>query len=486
MSFHLKIIGWSAAGLWSSQLISLAAVMILGRMLGPTAYGVAGYVGIFLSFSQILFTDGLSVAVLIGRDDESIPHIVFWLQICLGAMISLAYFAYSIFPVFGAPTREGAVLLRIASIVPLLQAACSVHVDLMRRDMLFHRLAIRGVVSSVASLAVGVTLAVLHFGAATIVFMLVAQWLCTCVAVWFSHTWRPAISPRRFMNTRALSSTIQFGSNAVLARMMSFAESQTPRIAFVAFYSAATFGCFNAAFRIMEVLIIITLYPVSGVASAVFAKHRGDCRALEGDVQKLLGLSSVVTLPAMCGLGVLAKDVIIVMFGNKWLPATDYAEAVSIFGAVLPIVCIFSEYILIVRGARVRALVYAASICAALVTACAARFVPPAEYAVLVAAQSVIIAPIMIMASGIKRNMSKILQSYAIPLVCACAMGLAVKEVGAIFLSGLSPISRGSILVVLGVAVYFGVGVAVFPGFYGPVVLGLLENVKKRFSVTAR
>jgi O-antigen/teichoic acid export membrane protein len=483
LSSRRNTIGWSAAGLWSSQVVSLVTVMILGRLLGPTAYGIAGYVSIFTAFSQIIFTDGFSNALLVKAPDENrTENIVFFIQLSTGCALSAIFFAYSYVPFLGAPSAQSLELLRLASVIPILHSVSSVYSDLLRRDMHFSRWALRNFVGAIVILCVGITLAVLGFGAASIVWMLVAQWVCTVFILFTGHNWRPAISLSHWKDTKFVKKTLEFGTSALMARLLNFGETQTARIVFATWYSLAILGYYNASFRIMEVLMLLTLTPVTNVAASYFAKHKNDQSIAQSELMHLLALSAVIAVPAMMGLGLLAHDIIFIVFGEKWNEAARYLAPISIVGMLLPLLLIFGDYILIMMGPKDRAITYGFGLCSAIAAGIAARFLTPIMYTYLISFQAFVMVLIMVFMARLDRAALDVLKSYIIPFACACIMGASLKTMQVTIVADLPPIERMATLIVTGVATYFLALAFLFPRFFGKIRNEIFGGIRRKLK----
>ncbi|MCS6719445.1 oligosaccharide flippase family protein, partial [Proteus mirabilis] len=55
---------WSAIEKLTTQGIQVSVMLILGRMLGPTAFGLIGMLAIFIAISQTLVDSGFSNALI--------------------------------------------------------------------------------------------------------------------------------------------------------------------------------------------------------------------------------------------------------------------------------------------------------------------------------------------------------------------------------------------------------------------------------------
>jgi O-antigen/teichoic acid export membrane protein len=73
------------------------------------------------------------------------------------------------------------------------------------------------------------------------------------------------------------------------------------------------------------------------VTFPVFSQLSGDRQALKSAVRRALVSLMIPTLPMMVGLAVVAKPLVLVLFGPKWLPCVPYLRVLSIAGVLWPV-----------------------------------------------------------------------------------------------------------------------------------------------------
>lgn len=63
---------WSAIERLVTQLVQLAVMLVLARMLGPHAFGLIGMLAVFIAVSQVFIDSGLSSALIrkLDRTEE--------------------------------------------------------------------------------------------------------------------------------------------------------------------------------------------------------------------------------------------------------------------------------------------------------------------------------------------------------------------------------------------------------------------------------
>ena len=163
-------LAWMFAGNWAGEVCNLIVFVILARLLGAGAFGLAMMAIAFIVLTEALVRETLT-EFLIQQKDMASGHLdaVFWslAGISAGLILCLILLSEVIAAIYGEP--EVADLLRWAAPTVLFIGLSGVPVVLLRRELEFGVLAIRTTVGIVAGGVVGITMAVLDYGAWSLV-----------------------------------------------------------------------------------------------------------------------------------------------------------------------------------------------------------------------------------------------------------------------------------------------------------------------------
>src|SRR3712207_488198 len=86
-------LAWNVASRLGGQSIQFAFSIALARLLSPADFGIVGMLTVLMGFAYVLADGGLNAA-LIHRQSvtERESSTVFWIQLAIGAALSLAFF----------------------------------------------------------------------------------------------------------------------------------------------------------------------------------------------------------------------------------------------------------------------------------------------------------------------------------------------------------------------------------------------------------
>lgn len=322
-------LAWAAIGSWSREIINFCVFLALARLLGPRAYGVMGMVGVALSVASAALVDGIANFIVREPDLEP-PHInaVFWIQLAIAGVIAAAMVAIGgvLASLYDEPQITW--IMPVMAAQPFLFALSSVPAAVLQREMRFRPLTVRSAAAAAVGGIVGIGTAASGGGVWSLVFMALAQWAVTCIVVWGATNWRPGFR----MERRHFADVARFGVNAVGVKLLFTVDQQLPRFVIAASLGAVSLGYFTIAWRIIEVIGLLVLVPISQVALPIFATMQGDRQRLGAGVSSIFELTAAIALPAYLGLLAVTPTLLPVLSGAGWDGAIVVLQLFSLFG----------------------------------------------------------------------------------------------------------------------------------------------------------
>ena len=115
------------------------------------------------------------------------------------------------------------------------------------------------------------------------------------------------------------------------------------------FYSEREVGNFTQANKWNGMGHTTITGMINGIAQPVFTRVADDKARQLAVFRKLLRFTAFISFPAMLGLSLVSKELIIITITEKWLPSADILQLLCIWGAFIPVINLFSN-LLISRG----------------------------------------------------------------------------------------------------------------------------------------
>lgn len=163
---------WIALSKLIQIVIQVVCLTILTRLLEPKEYGLMAMATVVTNFTLVVRDLGTAAAVIQRRElNQAIKSTVFWINIAMGVIISLAIISMAPFvsEIFNEPEIM-TILLLLALSFPV-SSLGTTQQALLERELQFKKLAIIEVFSAIAALIVALMMAYNNFG----VYSLVGQ-----------------------------------------------------------------------------------------------------------------------------------------------------------------------------------------------------------------------------------------------------------------------------------------------------------------------
>jgi O-antigen/teichoic acid export membrane protein len=154
----------------------------------------------------------------------------------------------------------------------------------------------------------------------------------TCL-IWALCPWKPRL---RF-HVESLRSLFGFGSRMLASGLLNTFFDRIQLAVIGKAFSAAALGFYTRAFSTRQFPVNLLSAVITRVTFPVFSQLSHNRDSLRPAFRRALVSFMVLTLPMMFGLAVVAKPLVMVLFGAKWLPCVPYLSVLSIAGALWPL-----------------------------------------------------------------------------------------------------------------------------------------------------
>ena len=310
---------WSAVSTGSRFLLQLVAQVILARTLGPEAYGVFAIGIVVLTFANFVSGFGFSWSLLQRAEvrDEDIRFAWTWqLMVGLATMVALYFLAPWLAAYFNEPRAQP--VIEWLSLACLLNAAASPATYLLQRDLNFRTVGLIQVGSyALGYVAVGVPMALLGWGTAS----LVAAWLVQCAAVCVASY---AAKPHRvwplFWYADA-GAALNTGRAVFLTNVVNWVLNNLDRILIARLLNAHALGLYNVAYNLATQPNALLLGALQPAFLAAGARLQNELLRLGRAYQQMLAALLVLTVPAFVFLALISSDIVLVLYGKQWAEA---------------------------------------------------------------------------------------------------------------------------------------------------------------------
>ena len=334
MSLRQKVIHgtlWSAVENWGAQLASTAVFLLLARLLGAEAFGLVALASVFLAFMQLFLDQGFAQAI-IQRDKIEAAHLdtAFWTSVLMATLFVLGTVAGAglVANFYSEPSL--AAIIRWMSLSFLFGGLSSVQSAVLQRNMQFKILAARSLVATVACGIAGIGAAYMGLGVWSLVIKEIVFGLTSAILLWSTSSWRPGF---RF-SSQHFRELFSFGINIVGFNLINFFNRRADDLLIGYFLGTVALGYYSVAYRVLLIMIGLLTNVTNQVALPAFSRIQKEPERMRDAFYKVTKYTSLVSFPAFVGTAILAPELIVVLFGEEWLPSVPIMQILAFVGIV--------------------------------------------------------------------------------------------------------------------------------------------------------
>lgn len=262
---------WTVIGYGVSQVLRLAANMILTRLLAPEVFGVMALVQVFLHGLEMFSDTGINSSIIQSKrgDDPEFLNTAWTIKVFRGAFLFLiaAMLAWPVALLYSAP--ELAVLIPAAGTTAFIAGFYPTKLDTGNRHMMLGRITIVELLCQVAGLLVTILLASILQSVWALVIGGILASLCH---VWLSNVILPGPANRFYWDASAAKELFTFGRWIFLGSVAGFLISQGDRAFLGMYLSLSELGLYNIGFFLGSVPLALASSMSSKIVFPIY-KH---------------------------------------------------------------------------------------------------------------------------------------------------------------------------------------------------------------------
>jgi len=330
----------STAALWAisarmiTQAVRLGSAVILARLLAPAEFGIIAMAFAFSGLATVLTDAGLRSAVVQFRTlGKSGLSTVFWMSAGLGALLAGALGgASALVAGFSRMPMVGPVLVAMAFGL-FLSSIAAVPIGLLNVRMEFHKTALVEISSEVVAAGVAIALGIEGAGHWALVGQSLTSAGLTVLLSFAVSRWLPGFTFRRDICRRVL----RFSGNMVAFNILNYWARNLDTLLVGRAFGSSALGYYNRAYSLM-------MYPYTMLHSSVSPVLHSRLSAMQYRVPQMrhayLRFSKMILMicvPVAVTFGLLAKPLILTVWGSQWLPSVQVFQILCLVSAIQPV-----------------------------------------------------------------------------------------------------------------------------------------------------
>ena len=319
---------WSYASRYSGKFLVFISTAVLARLLLKEDFGIAGYALVVIGFMEVLEGLGIGPAIIYHHADEERLDTAFWLGLGVGGVL-LAISWFVVAPLAGAFFQDARAVpvTRALGLEFIISAFSLVHAAFLTQKLAFGRKFIPEMSRSISKGVASIGLALLGFGAWSLIIGQLAGVLVQTIVYWIVVPWRPTFHFQR----KIARSLLSYGTSVVSIDGLGILMLNLDYLLIGRYMGAAALGVYTLAFRVPELLVKQFCNIVGNVTFPVYSQMRDDPQALRQSFLTTMRYLTMITIPLGLGLALVAEPFVLAVFTEKWAEAIPVMVAISLY-----------------------------------------------------------------------------------------------------------------------------------------------------------
>lgn len=314
--------------------VSVFVTLLLARFLVPEDFGLLAMMAVFIAITNSLMDSGIKQALIRKKNATQIAfNTAFYTNLVFGLLAYTLLFGIAPWIAEFYEEPRLTLLIRVLGIVVIINSFQLIQSAILSRELNFKAQLKASVPASLLSGITAVILAQQGAGVWALVTQIIVGSLLLSIILWFVQRWRPTLS----YDYSIFKEMYLFGYKLFLANILNIIVKNLYILVIAKVFSAGAAGLYFFANRIKELVVEQLVTAVQKVTYPALSTMQDDDIRLKAAYRKVLKLTTFILFPAVLMIAVLAEQIFLVLFPERWLPAVIYLQLMCIAALLYPL-----------------------------------------------------------------------------------------------------------------------------------------------------
>lgn len=330
----LKGLFWKLMENGGAQGVQFLVSILLARMLSPEEYGVVGVILIFVTIANVLVQNGFSIALIQKKEvDERDFSSVFYFNMAVSSLLyAVLFFLAPWIGVFYS-NSEMAVIIRVLAVVLFPGGIISIQNAYVSRKLEFKGLFISSFVASILSGGVSIFMAYKSWGVWALVWQQIAYYFFYMFILFCTVSWKPRI----LFSLQRIKTLLAFGWKLLCAAFLDTIYNNVYGLVIGKIYNKAMLGNYNRGEQFPRLVVNNLASAIQSVMLPVLSASQDEPEKIKIMLRRAIMVSSYLILPMMAGMIAVARPMVQLLLGEKWLSCVPFLQLMCIAYSFWPI-----------------------------------------------------------------------------------------------------------------------------------------------------
>ncbi|EOU1688354.1 lipopolysaccharide biosynthesis protein [Clostridium perfringens] len=325
---------WTFTEVISNQGIQFLIQIFLARLILPEEFGLIGMITVFIAISNSIIDSGFSNALIREKEvNQNDYSTVFYFNLITAIVIYvILYFSSPMISVFFAQPKLS-LILRVLAITIIINAFGIIPRAILTRKINFKAQMIINISSSLVSGFIAIILAYKGFGIWSLVFRTIIMQFMQALMLSIVNKWRPSL----VFSKNSFEKLFGFGWKLLVSGLIDTIYNNLYYMVIGKMYSASDLGYYTNAQKLRDIAATSISTAVQKVSYPVLSCMQNEEEVLKNMYKKIIKSSVYITFPVMFGLAIVARPLILILFGDNWSKSIIYFQILCLAGMLYPL-----------------------------------------------------------------------------------------------------------------------------------------------------
>lgn len=291
-------------------------------------------IAIFIAISNSIIDSGFSNALIRKTRIERVDYnTVFYFNLTVSVLIYVILYLAA--PAISIFFKESVLLevIRVIGWVLIINALAIIPRTQFVRNVDFKTQTKVSLISSISSGVIGIGMALGGMGVWSLVGQQLSRQFLNTLFLWVYSKWHPVWE----FSTESFKELFGFGSKLLLSGLLNTIYKNIYYIVIGRFYTSAQLGQYTRAEQFNMIFSSNLTSVVQRVSYPVLSSIQEEPERLREAYRKVIKITMLITFACMLGLAAVAKPLILILIGEKWLPAVYFLQIICFSGMLYPL-----------------------------------------------------------------------------------------------------------------------------------------------------
>lgn len=314
---------WRLAEKFGARGVSFFVSIILARLLMPEEYGILSLITVF-TYILSLFTDCRFSNALIQKKnaDQLDFSTVFYFNIFMGLMLYGIMFLFA--PTISQFYHKDYLIsyIRVLSLSLVIGSFKSMQSTIVSIRMQFKRFFFSTIGGTIVSAIVGIWMAYHGMGVWALICQQLTNELIDTLILWLTVRWKPSLE----FSLQRLKPLFQYGSKLLISTTLEHITNKISSLMIGKMYSPEKLAYYEKGGAIPNFLLENLTTSIQSILFPVMSQKQDDKKSIKNLMQRFLQFSCYLIFPAMIGMCICSKQIILILYTEKWIMMTPYMQ----------------------------------------------------------------------------------------------------------------------------------------------------------------